>query len=206
MAVTLGEAVRQYALEYFQDSYNAELLKIDKERDDGIVLVPVESWFSFERAERKISKATMEVFTPPVTDAGSFPIWFRNVGAYTAGVKDTLAFDQILEVIVSHRPVLDGLDAAVGGNEANTRNRSDRYAAAVARLVRNDPRLGSTDSGARTIVAVPLGYTVAHSEGRNRYEMVRFQFRVSVAESATGEDTVGGGTVPVALQDQVLPA
>jgi hypothetical protein len=196
MAVMLGELAVKAVLAVLQASFNSELDAIALERNDGLVVPYLTSWYGFRRAAGSPDRTEIEVFVSNIT----FPRWATDLVNTQAGQRG---------------PVVSNVEVLVGINFANRNNYSAsqlsgeigwRYASALVRCIRNQPRLNINNPSvmvndirlAGSILGGARLKLNPHSAGR-----VEARLLVSQNETHAGENTAAGGVPPSAIIEQV---
>lgn len=202
VAVMLSELGRKALLKSLQDNLASELTDIVTERGDSLALAAPKSWFGYERRpggkeRRDVDGVSVEVYERPGTGVG-FPLWPRQVGAFTSGASPppSLQSSVALEVTLWHA----NRDGVSGGL---MRDRSDRYGAAIMRVIRNDPTLGVSGiivqmSPDNAILIGPE--KAAKDSGVDNPadgDLVRVRLTVDQQETSIGEGVASGGVPPL---------
>lgn len=199
MALLGPELARKQVLKYLQDNLNTEIDKIELERNDGLTVPAVDAWFAYERDRSDVDNVRCEVYRQPAragdTNTVVFPLWDRNM-SNRLSASAALNMRCMVEIALSHSN-RDNVDAF------EMQDRSDRYAAALIRLIRNDPELGYSGSAqiSTTILRLVVSErkTGAGDPGAvdiSRVDTVTMLLAIELTEDKDSEGVLDGGNPP----------
>lgn len=192
MAVLLAERAVGQLLLALQDGTNglgAELTKIATERADSITTAAPDRWYTAPRAELSSNAVSVEVFA----DVTRFVDQEKRLPAWTLGIREAMPSEVDLTIRLTH--------ANRGMVPLGTmRKRTERYTAALARVLRNFPTLMDSTGFVRWAqlrearTATEDG--IVDNEGRIAVDRLIFTITVNMNEGSTGEGVAGGGIPP----------
>lgn len=190
VARMLRELAIKATLKTLQGNLNAEIAGIQAERNDGLVLPTVKSWFGWKRPISTPDTVECDVFS-----AGARPNrWSHDLSTQADGQRGPLvtSYDLIVGINFANRE---------GHSAGQMVERGMRYEAALVRVIQNNPRLGQGDvvlvADAQMDPEGPRAYGLhedIHVAGR-----ASVLVRVQLQESHSNEMTTGGGVPPSAL-------
>jgi len=194
MAVLLSERAVGQLLAYFQANLASELSAIESERGDSLSLPAPDAWWDEERKTFITRECEVEVWNV----GGSFPHFERDISAWIAGTRMPLASETEVKIRITHANRTQLTSRQMG-------LRSERYVAALIRLLRNNPKLAIDEIQ----YVRPLRFAVREDDRefaddtRVSVQSVTIDATVKMYESSTGEATASGGVPPSYTVGQV---
>jgi len=192
MAVLLAERAIGQLLLALQDGTNglaAELTKIQSERGDSITTAGPDRWYTAPRAELSSDAVAVEAFA----DVIRFVDQEKRLPAWTLGVREAMPSEIDVTIRLTH--------ANRGMVPLGTmRKRTDRYTAALARVLRNFPTLMDTTGFVRWAQLREARTTtedqIVDNEGRIVVDRLTMGITVNLNEGSSGEGVASGGVPP----------
>ena len=199
VAVILGELGRKAILLTLQNNLSAELAHIVNERGDSLALAAPSSWYGFPRQAETPDDVELAVYRSP--DGISFPSWEEQfMGGMTGSRAGEIHSEVGLTVTVTHA----NRDNVI---PSKMEDRSDRYAAAILRVFRDNKTLGI--AGDSSVFVVPDRVAISEvdvsktSPNISKVDRIEISVRVVMTEGSNGETNVGGGVPPAAATETV---
>lgn len=206
VAVLLAERARKALLKTLQDNLPTELDAIDLERDDGLVLPDVTSWYGYKKLTSDPDEVECSVY--PGEEGILFPRWETlDAGGHLGSRSGDIGSDTSMVIALTHA---NRGDQATGQilKASEMQDRSDRYGAAIVRILRDNSKLSVNDNDADVWVipdrvVISEKDTAQASERIDRVDRVLVYCRIRQVETGVNENVSGGGTAPIATTEQV---
>lgn len=194
MAVQLEEFAVRATLAYLQAVLNDELAAIALERDDGIGVRHVVGWYAYDKPEGSAADVLCTVDTQ---GPAAFPDWGTGLASWLTGVRAPLksTVDLSIEILFVAR-------GPVPLNRAQVKEQAKRYAAALVRVFRNDPRLRQGEAIVATVVSAGDVTSDLVAVASN-YGAARARVTLALQESSIGETEPRGGRPVSAVLEQI---
>lgn len=192
MAVLLAERAVGQVLAALQDitsGLSAELSAIAAERADAVTLACPDRWYVSPRAELSHDAVSVEVFS----DVTNFVDQEKRLPAWTFGVREAMPSEVDVVIRLTHA----NRDLATLGT---MRKRTERYMAAVVRVLRNFPQLMDTTGSIRWAQLREARTTtedsIVDNENRVVVDRLTLTITVNMNEGSAGEGSASGGVPP----------
>jgi hypothetical protein len=191
VAVLLAERAVAQVLVALQNANGlpSELTKIASERGDSITLPSADRWYTSPRAELSSDVVSVEVFA----ESTRFVDQEKRLPAWVAGVREALPSEVDIMIRLTHA---NRNMAPLGA----MRKRTERYAAAIARVFRNYPTLMDSTGYIRWArlneVRSATSDAIVDDGGRIVVDNLTFRITVNMNEGSAGEGQAGQGVPP----------
>lgn len=191
MAVLLAERAVGQVLVVLQDAngLGAEIQAIAGERSDGVAMMPPDRWYTSPRSELSHDAVSVEVFS----EVTRFVDQEKRLPSWTLGVREAMPSEVDVTIRLTHA----NRDLAPLGV---MRKRTERYMAAIARVLRNYPTLMDTSGSVRWAQLKEARTTtedaIVDNESRIVVDRLSVGITVNLNEAASGEGESGGGQPP----------
>ena len=191
MAVLLAERAVGQVLVALQhaNGLRFEIQAIAGERSDGIAMTEPDRWYTSPRSELSHDAVSVEVFS----DVTRFVDQEKRLPSWTMGVREPMPSEVDVTIRLTHA----NRDLAPLGV---MRKRTERYMAAIARVLRNYPTLMDSSGSVRWAQLNEARTTtedaIVDNESRIVVDRLSIGITVNLNEASSGEGESGGGQPP----------
>lgn len=199
MAVMVSEFGIRAVIAEFQASLNTEIGYVETEANIGLDLPTVSSWYAFEREVASPEATEFEAFERGEI---TFPDATYEQSQWQAGgrIRWTSQIPITLRLTHANRGNADAADATLLRSQMVERSRM--YAAAMLRVIRNDPRCNYTDKITFLPERIRFPKDASRADVNLRHVgTVEIDGTLYLRETPDNETTLGGAALPSATQE-----